>query len=123
MSERQVLTREELDKLGADYFHLNLPDTIENYQSGNGEGVWAVCRPKDRQDLRYDKKEGQFIAFSCNDSVYYPGEIVIGSAILAEHRGENRPVACWDDLKGTKDAAVNKMKLLKKMGISADEDE
>ena len=119
----KVLTREELNAMGEDYFKLNLPDTFENYQSGNGEGIWAVCNPKDRLALRADMKKGQFIAFACNDSFYYPGKIVIGSPILAEHRGENRPVACWDDLDDTKEAAVNKMELLKKIGISEEEEE
>jgi hypothetical protein len=45
--------------------------------------------------------------------VYYPGEIVYGSAILAEFRGGKRPVAVWDDLQGTKEAEANREKTMK----------
>lgn len=100
ISEKQM---EELSKITG-YFKLNLPADFKGYQQGNGEGIWAVCLKKDKQKLDSNISKGQFIAWASNDSIYYP-EICCGSEILAEFRGKNRPVAVWDDLHGTKEAA------------------
>lgn len=97
-------------------FKVNLPDTFELYQSGNGEGIWACPADKETEDLWKNDTDGQQgVVYACNDSFYYPGEIVFGSRVLVEFRGENRPVAVWDDLHGTAEAEQNKEKIMHKL--------
>jgi hypothetical protein len=108
-------TEKELNALGEDYFKLNLPESIESYSTGNGEGIWALTDKATKKELDEDKKQGQFIAWACNDSVYYP-HIKYGSAILCEFRGGFRPVAVWDNLSESKDAEKNRKNLLKQKG-------
>ena len=121
---RETISEERVEKLGQDpgYFKLNLPASMENYFSGNGEGIWAVCSAEDKKKFDRDCSEGQFIAWAANDSVYFPGEVVYGSAILAEFRGEKRPVAVWDDLRGTKEAAQNRKEVMSKLSELPGED-
>ncbi len=114
---KEKLTITELDKLVKQhkYIRLNLPDTIGRYNSGNGEGIFAViAEPEDREKYDKDQLGGQFFAYSCSDSFYYP-DIHCGDLILAEFRGVNRPVAVWDNLKGTKEAEANKEETMRRV--------
>ena len=40
------ISEEEVTRLGNSigYFKVNLPNTKEKYESGNGEGIWAVVK-------------------------------------------------------------------------------
>lgn len=107
-------TIEEVSKMGKEigYFRLNLPESVSAYQRGNGEGIFAVCETADKKKLDNDTSGHQFIAWAANDSVYYPGRVMCGTAILAEMRGNKRPVAVWDNLQGTREAPENKDKIL-----------
>ena len=115
---REKISSEELDALAKkhDYIKVNLPENMGSYQQGNGEGIWAVVLdPEDLAKYKVNASSGQFIAVACNDSFYYPGEIVCGSKVLCEFRGEKRPMAVWDDLQGTKGAAKNKDEVMQKV--------
>lgn len=109
------------DSIG--YFRLNLPADFGSYQRGNGEGIFAVCEKEDKEFLDRGASGRQFIAWAANESVYYPGRIMCGTAILAEMRGANRPVAVWDDLQGTREAPDNKDKILDEVFRVDEEDE
>jgi len=114
----EKLAAKELDALAKkhSYIKINLPEDIQSYRQGNGEGVWAVVlEPEDLAKYKNNASSGQFIAVACSDSFYFPGEIVCGSKVLCEFRGEKRPMAVWDDLQGTKDAADNRNKIMKKV--------
>lgn len=81
-------------------FKLNLPDTVDKFLSGNGEGIWATVEKSEHyhDDDKDDCIGKHFYAYALNDSIYYP-DIEYGSKVLAEHRGESfRAVAVWDDL-------------------------
>lgn len=114
---REKISGKKIEELGESvgYFKLNLPADMSNYISGNGEGIWAVCSSEDAENMASNKAQGQFLAWAANGSFYYPGEIEYGSVILAEFRGKMRPVAVWDDLQGTKEAAKNREKIMKKI--------
>ena len=89
------------------YFKLNLPSKFEDYQSGNGEGIWAVVLTKKEKVMVDDETNTEpFFAYAANDSCYYP-ELVCGSRIFAEPRGGNRPIAVWENLTGSKEAEKN----------------
>jgi len=116
MSKQPVLTEEALkvlvEGLGGEEeasIKVNLPPTIEEFRSGNGEGIWAV--PVDSGALskaRSDESVGEQIeVYALNDSVYYPG-VVWGSRVVCVTRGDCRPVAVWDALNGTKQATENR---------------
>lgn len=116
--DKKKLTPEEMDALNKQvpYIKVNLPPTFEEYQSGNGEGIWALTESKEVYDKwDADEAKGQFVAYAANDSVYYP-DLKCGCPVLCEFRGGNRPVAVWDNLHGTKEAATNQKKVMKKLG-------
>lgn len=121
---RSKISGKKVEELGnrIGYFKLNLPADFKSYQKGNGEGIWAVCMEEDKKTLDLDAYQGQFIAWAANDSFYYP-EIYYGSEILAEFRGKKRPVAVWDDLQGTKNAAENRKRIMKRLKSTESKDD
>ena len=76
---------------------INLPDSRESYESGNGEGCWAIIEGAAatayEEDGRYDPETGAglYKAILDNDSWYYPG-LVHGTEVPIEMRGPSRPV-------------------------------
>lgn len=102
------------------YIKVNIPESIESFRMGNGEGIWAVAVDDEGHNLhKQDATDGHITVVACNDSVFYPGEIVYGSEVVCILRGGKRPVAAWDALNGTKKAADNKKDTLKKMGYAS----
>lgn len=80
-------------------FKVNLPRTIEDELTGNGEGVWASCPENDYIYAIHHK--GKIVLCEIrNDSVYFPN-LKYGDLILVEFRNgeELRPVALLDELK------------------------
>ena len=113
----EEITEEKVAELGEanGYFKLNLPDTFEKYQSGNGEGIWAVALTKELTDKIDKGSVKQFNAYAANDPMYYP-HLKCGSRILSETRGRDfRPVAVWDNLSNSKDTPGNKEEMFRKM--------
>ncbi len=56
-----------------DYLKLNLPSTIDGFETGNGEGVWGC--PLTKKDLYISKNDDDDTTFQVillNDSIYYP---------------------------------------------------
>jgi len=85
---------------------VNLPAHFEEYQHGNGEGIWAI--PADKEGANLARSD------TSNNSYYYP-KIKWGTRVLYETRGENRPVAVWDDLRDTKEAPKHREETLKRI--------
>jgi len=109
----EKITEEMVSELGEKngYFRVNLPSTFKTYQTGNGEGIWAVALTKELTDKIEKAEIKQFYAYAANDSIYYP-ELVCGSRILAETRGDNRAVAVWENLTNSNEAEKNKRSLI-----------
>ena len=104
-----------IDDLIKQFGHIkvNLPSNFESYQSGNGEGIWAVCASQKDADIYNTPSNGsQFEVCLANNSFYYP-YLTYGSKVLVETQGDNRPVAVWDNLPNTKAADHNKNQTLK----------
>jgi len=76
----------------AQYIKVNLPLTEEDYQSGNGEGVWVIVDNKTKADYYHDAYGPGFVGMLANDSFYYPG-LCCGDSVEFEMRGDKRPVA------------------------------
>ena len=75
------------------YIKVNLPDNLEDYTNGNGEGVWAyIVDDKDLEKYKTDVADEEIKVIICNDSVYYPGMIRYGDELTAELRGGKRPI-------------------------------
>lgn len=82
------------------YFKVNIPDSKEGYNSGNGEGMW--CQPLTEEDEKiYESGSGSFDVVLLNDSVYIP-PLFYGTVIRAEARGNKRPVLDIEWLRTTK---------------------
>lgn len=82
-------------------FKVNLPRTIEDQASGNGEGIWASCSESEYNHA-IENKNSIILCKAKNDSVYFPN-LKYDNLILVEFvDGENiRPVAPLDELKHT----------------------
>ena len=73
-----------------EYLKVNLPDSIQKWKNGNGEGCWAVPYEVEDKSIM-DIKGEKFKVVLCNDCIYYP--FPFGTVIEAESRGtEFRPV-------------------------------
>lgn len=77
------------------YIKVNFPRNEENFQSGNGEGMWVIVA--DDIAEKYANDETGITSFGVldNDSVYYP-ELKAGTEVVFELRGTHRPVALID---------------------------
>jgi len=116
MSERPSIPEAEVTALGETlkYFKLNIPASFEDYQSGNGEGIWAVVKTAELKKQVDDDSIEIFTAYAANSSFAYP-DIQYGSAIKAEIRNDCRPVAVWEDLVNSKEALVRSVKVKDKL--------
>lgn len=74
------------------YIKVNIPLTEEDYQTGNGEGVWVEVDEATREAYDKDITGSRYKGVLANDSLYYPG-IGCGDVIEFEMRGDCRPVA------------------------------
>jgi hypothetical protein len=76
---------------------VNIPDSWRAYESGNGEGMWGYIRHEEDVEKYYAKGDVRslFEVILLNSSVYYP-VLEWGSVILAESRGNYRPVMARD---------------------------
>lgn len=74
---------------------VNLPDTNASFESGNGEGIWAVPLTEvDEQIYHNSKSKETFQVALLNTAIYYP--FPWGSIITVETRGNNRPVLNYE---------------------------
>ena len=106
------ISEEEVTRLGNSigYFKVNLPSTKEDYESGSGEGVWAVVKDQETyNELKSNKDTGTFHVYIANDSVYYP-HLTCGSRVLVKHGGKKRHIAVFSKLSGTQHAEKNILK-------------
>lgn len=84
---------EHLDELH--HIRVNVPETREKYESGNGEGMWVVvdAATKDAHDAHIEG--GIYEGVLDNDSWYWHG-LDHGTVINFEMRGEHRPVVPFE---------------------------
>lgn len=79
-------------------FKINLPFTETEYESGNGEGVWAITDNASLEIINDIKSINDFVLVRIlNDSIYY-NDLKFGDYIIVETRGEKRPVANYEIL-------------------------
>lgn len=76
----------------------NLSPNLSDYESGNGEGVWILISNYDLLAYKGDVKSGHFIGKLLNGPIYYP-HLSWGDYVLFEWRGQNRPVAVFEELQ------------------------
>ena len=75
---------------------VNLPHTQEEYEAGNGEGVWVEVSSDVLASLDSGNSCGEiFKGRMPNDSIYYPA-LKYDEEILFISRGEYRPVAVYN---------------------------
>lgn len=97
----------ELDLVQEKYFKLNLPNTVDEFISGNGEGIW-VYPLADADKTIYDNaiKGETFDCIAMNDCLTYP--IRCGSIIKGRITGsDTRPIIDYDWLDNTIKTASN----------------
>ena len=78
-------------KAMTEHIKINLPLTEQDYEGGNGEGVWVLVDPETKRAYDEDDSGEGYIGILDNDSYYYPG-LYAGELIPFEMRGECRPV-------------------------------
>lgn len=74
-----------------DLFRINIPKDLKSYESGNGEGYLGYCSPEDKKKYDADEESGEFIVVLDNCEG--------GTVVLAEFRGNHRPIAVFEELK------------------------
>lgn len=74
------------------YIKINLPETQEDFISGNGEGVWVLVDDETKAAYDKDVVGGCYFGILDNDSIYWPN-LVHGTKVRFEMRGQYRPVA------------------------------
>jgi len=85
------ITNEEFNINEEDYIKFNLPDTIEKFGTGNGEGVWGVpYTKKDKEISDTDLDDTTFKVVLLNDSLFYP--FPYGTILSVDCRAGFRPV-------------------------------
>lgn len=100
------------------YFKFNLPASTSEDESGNGEGMWAVCADIQNSDLAHSEKVGdidrEFDVYLANDSVYYP-HLTYGTKVRGRVRGPGRrPTAILEEC-GSFEAQRNRQRILEKL--------
>jgi len=110
--KREILSEAEMQELAqtTGHFKLNIPSSFENYQSGNGEGIWALVKTAELKEKVDNDTAGVFVAYAANTSFAYP-DIVFGAEVRAEIRKGQRPVAIWEYLTNREEAAVRDKKV------------
>ena len=75
----------------------NLPDTLEKYESGNGEGCFFIVDQRTKDAYDNDATGCGYEGILDNDSIFYPS-IDHGAIILLSLRGPDRAIANYDYL-------------------------
>lgn len=86
---------------------INLPETKEQYETGNGEGVWAIVDNECKIAYEADEYGTQYIGILDNDSILYP-HMVHGYGVIIEMRGTHKPVVPYDYLNNL-DSYIEKL--------------
>lgn len=74
-----------------EHIQVNLPLTQQEYESGNGEGVWVLVDADTKHAYDLDAVGTGYSGILDNDSIYYP-DLSHGTLIPFEMRGAFRPV-------------------------------
>lgn len=90
-----------------DIFKVNLPNSIQKFESGNGEGIWAAYLTTEDKMIENSSEIGStFKVVVLNDCIYYP--FTYGSVIQVKTTGkETRPVLDKEWISAVIDKASN----------------
>lgn len=77
------------------HIKVNFPATRDDWEHGNGEGMWVLVGNEVKALYDSDFDGGTFYGTLDNDSWYYPG-LSHGTEVPFDMRGECRPVADYD---------------------------
>ena len=78
-----------------EHIKVNLPDTLEAYEHGYGEGVWCLVDEETKRAHDENKAGGGYVAILDNDSIYWRG-LEHGAEMPIELRGDYRPVVPYE---------------------------
>jgi len=76
------------------FIKVNLPDSEEKFESGNGEGIWIQTFTEADLNIYANEKPGEcFLGFLANHSIYYP-ELPWGTVIKVKNSEDKdlRPI-------------------------------
>lgn len=82
-----------------EYIKANIPNTMDKFISGNGEGVWVLVDKETKRAYDEDASGGVYYGTLDNDCLYWNG-LNAGEVIPFEMRGNFRPVVLFDWLNG-----------------------
>lgn len=89
--------RIELDE---QMFKVNLPSNEKDYETANGEGIWAfACTYEDLDKVMDDSYHGRAFVVALNDSFYYPGLINYEDVLEVQCNGNKRPTITLEKIK------------------------
>ena len=74
-----------MKEIPIDHIQVNLPLTEQEYEDGNGEGVWVEVDERTRQAYDEDAAGSGYSGILSNDSIYYP-DLKCGTVIHFEMR-------------------------------------
>ena len=74
---------------------VNLPNSAEAYERGNGEGVFVLVDAETKRDYDANAEGGEYEGILDNDSWYWRG-LDHGEVVPFEMRGEFRPVVPYE---------------------------
>lgn len=76
------------------YIKVNFPETADGFTMGYGEGMWVLVDDDTKAAHDTDKTGGHYVGILANDSIYFD-DLVHGSIVHFEMRGDKRPVAFY----------------------------
>ena len=78
-----------------EYIKVNIPETMESYIAGFGEGVFVLVDTETKEAYDADATEGVYQGTLDNYCLYWNG-LMPGETIPFEMRGDRRPVVLFD---------------------------
>ena len=80
------------------YIKANLPNSLEDYKTGNGEGCFFIVDQRTKDAYDKDISGVYYEGILDNDSIYYP-KLKHGTLLPLEMRGAFRPVVPYEILQ------------------------
>lgn len=83
------------------YIKVNIPDSLNSYETGNGEGMWAMAtNEEDYKKIIDDNSKSELVVVQLhNDCFYYQDDIKFLDYIVVETRGFNRSVVPYSEVE------------------------
>lgn len=96
------------------HIKVNIPHTEEEYQHGDGEGVWVIVDAETKKDHDEDIVGGVYYGILDDFCGNYPA-LSPCDVIFFTMRGPERPVAIFDTLPGRMHTSARKKELLQQI--------